>query len=64
MSVRREGNRTSPEVARFIELEDVAKAAGKGKWGANPQVFKKLVPLLNILKVVEELNSDINLYFL
>ncbi|PSN44950.1 Nuclease domain-containing protein 1 [Blattella germanica] len=31
-SVRREGVRQGPEHTRLIELEDAAKAAGKGKW--------------------------------
>lgn len=35
VTVRREGNRNSPEIARLSELEDAAKAAGKGKWGEN-----------------------------
>lgn len=38
MTVRREGMRNSPEIARLIELEDAAKAAGKGKWGGSSQV--------------------------
>lgn len=28
--------RPSPELARFVELEDAARAAGKGKWGTSP----------------------------
>ena len=32
VSVRREGVRQVPELQRLIELEDAAKAAGKGKW--------------------------------
>ncbi|XP_018575956.1 staphylococcal nuclease domain-containing protein 1 [Anoplophora glabripennis] len=36
VTVRREGVRQSPELARFIELEDAARAAGKGKWGTSP----------------------------
>ncbi|VEN51950.1 unnamed protein product [Callosobruchus maculatus] len=35
VSVRREGVRQTPELTRLCELEDAAKAAGKGKWGAN-----------------------------
>ncbi|XP_021917779.1 staphylococcal nuclease domain-containing protein 1 isoform X1 [Zootermopsis nevadensis] len=31
-SVRREGARSGPEQQRLIELEETAKAAGKGKW--------------------------------
>lgn len=38
VTVRRESMRNSPEIARLIELEDAAKAAGKGKWGGNAQV--------------------------
>lgn len=34
VTVRNEG-RNNAEVARFIELEDAAKAAGKGQWGEN-----------------------------
>jgi staphylococcal nuclease domain-containing protein 1 len=34
VSVRREGVRQGPELQRLIELEDAAKAAGKGKWAA------------------------------
>lgn len=36
VTVRREGVRQSPELARLIELEDAAKAEGKGKWGNDP----------------------------
>ncbi|CAH1187308.1 unnamed protein product [Phyllotreta striolata] len=36
VSVRREGIRTTPELTRLMELEDAAKAAGKGKWGNAP----------------------------
>lgn len=36
MTVRREGARSSPEVAHLVELEDAAKSAGKGKWGSSP----------------------------
>ncbi|CAH1119897.1 unnamed protein product [Phaedon cochleariae] len=32
VTVRRDGVRSTPELARLIELEDTAKAAGKGKW--------------------------------
>ncbi|XP_018333811.1 staphylococcal nuclease domain-containing protein 1 [Agrilus planipennis] len=35
VSVRREGVRQTPELAHLQELEDAAKAAGKGKWGGN-----------------------------
>ncbi|XP_044734250.1 staphylococcal nuclease domain-containing protein 1 isoform X1 [Chrysoperla carnea] len=35
VSVRREA-RNTPELARLIELEDAAKAAGKGKWASTP----------------------------
>lgn len=34
-TVRKEGARNSPEVARLVELEDAAKAAGKKRWGTN-----------------------------
>jgi staphylococcal nuclease domain-containing protein 1 len=34
VSVRREGVRQVPELQRLMELEDAAKAAGKGKWAA------------------------------
>jgi len=34
VTVRREGVRQVPELQRLIELEDAAKAAGKGKWAA------------------------------
>lgn len=33
-TVRREGIRQGPEQQRLIELEDAAKAAGKGKWAS------------------------------
>ncbi|RZC36999.1 TUDOR and/or SNase domain containing protein [Asbolus verrucosus] len=36
VTVRREGVRQTPEGARLAELEDAAKAAGKGKWGSTP----------------------------
>lgn len=36
VTVRRESARNSPEVQRLVELEDAAKAAGKGKWGSSP----------------------------
>jgi staphylococcal nuclease domain-containing protein 1 len=36
VSVRREGVRSTPELTRLMELEDAAKSAGKGKWGATP----------------------------
>ncbi|CAH0547008.1 unnamed protein product [Brassicogethes aeneus] len=36
VSVRREGLRQTPEVARLCELEDAAKSAGKGKWSTSP----------------------------
>lgn len=39
-TVRREGVRNNPELARLIELEDAAKSAGKGKWGPNAHVSK------------------------
>lgn len=32
VSVRREGVRPGPEQQRLIDLEEAAKAAGKGKW--------------------------------
>lgn len=35
VSVRKESARNSPEVQRLIELEDAARAAGKGKWGTS-----------------------------
>jgi len=34
VSVRREGVRQGPELQHLMELEDAAKAAGKGKWAA------------------------------
>ncbi|KAJ9587387.1 hypothetical protein L9F63_019088 [Diploptera punctata] len=34
-TVRREGVRQGPEQTRLIELEEAAKAAGKGKWAAS-----------------------------
>lgn len=40
-TVRRDGR--APEVARLVELEDAAKAAGKGKWGGNPSVSSSLL---------------------
>jgi staphylococcal nuclease domain-containing protein 1 len=41
VSVRREGVRQVPELQRLIELEDAAKAAGKGKWaGTGSQVIE------------------------
>lgn len=36
VTVRRENVRQTPELVRLIELEDAAKAAGKGKWGSSP----------------------------
>ncbi|XP_058457634.1 staphylococcal nuclease domain-containing protein 1 [Malaya genurostris] len=36
VSVRRDGVRQTPELARLIELEDAAKAARKGKWSDSP----------------------------
>lgn len=36
LTVRKEGNRNAPELARLIELEEAAKAAGKGKWSESP----------------------------
>ncbi|XP_030753895.1 staphylococcal nuclease domain-containing protein 1 [Sitophilus oryzae] len=36
VTVRREGVRPTPELSRLWELEDAAKAAGKGKWSSNP----------------------------
>ncbi|KAB0792451.1 hypothetical protein PPYR_14410 [Photinus pyralis] len=35
VTVRREGIKTTPEVTRLIELEDAARASGKGKWSGN-----------------------------
>lgn len=35
VNVRKESARNSPETAKLIELEEAAKAAGKGKWGGN-----------------------------
>lgn len=35
VTVRQEGNRGSPEIARLAELESAAKAAGKGKWSTS-----------------------------
>lgn len=46
VTVRREGNRNSPEIARLSELEDAAKAAGKGKWGENAGVSVAFVFIL------------------
>lgn len=34
VTVRREGVRQGPEQQRLTELEDAAKAAGRGKWAA------------------------------
>jgi staphylococcal nuclease domain-containing protein 1 len=34
VSVRREGVRQGPEQQHLVELEEAAKAAGKGKWAA------------------------------
>lgn len=36
VTVRRENVRQTPELVRLIELEDAAKASGKGKWGSSP----------------------------
>lgn len=36
VTVRRESARNSPDIQRLIELEDAAKAAGKGRWGNSP----------------------------
>ena len=35
VSVRQEGNRSSPELVKLQELETAAKSAGKGKWAAS-----------------------------
>lgn len=36
VSVRRETRSPTPEQQRLNDLEDAAKAAGKGKWGSSP----------------------------
>lgn len=36
VSVRRENVRVTPELQRLIDLEEVAKTEGKGKWGGSP----------------------------
>ncbi|XP_059613411.1 staphylococcal nuclease domain-containing protein 1 [Phlebotomus argentipes] len=36
VTVRRDSSHTSAELAKLVELEDAAKAAGKGKWGNSP----------------------------
>ena len=36
LSVRRDARNPSPEQQKLIDLEDAAKAAGKGKWGSSP----------------------------
>lgn len=51
VTVRRESARNSPEVQRLIELEDAAKAAGKGKWGtSSPSVLFIKLYLFRFLK--------------
>lgn len=62
--VRREGNRNNPEIIRLCEIEEVAKAAGKGKWGSNLQVIfyfiyykKRFILILFVyLKYIPNLN--------
>lgn len=56
VSVRREGNRNNPEIARLCELEDAARNAGKGKWSSNLQVCIKSFRLCA--------SSNTNTYFL
>lgn len=36
VTVKRENVRQTPELTRLIELEDAAKAAGKGRWSSSP----------------------------
>lgn len=38
VQVRRDSGRPTPELTALAELEDAAKATGKGKWGGNPSV--------------------------
>lgn len=40
VTVRREGGRNNAEVARLNELEDAAKAAGKGHWSESASVSR------------------------
>jgi len=42
-SVRREGVRQGPEQQRLIDLEEAAKAAGKGKWAATGSQVIELI---------------------
>lgn len=49
VTVRRENARNSPETQRLAELEDAAKAAGKGRWGSSaPSVSFIKFFLLNL----------------
>jgi staphylococcal nuclease domain-containing protein 1 len=43
LSVRREGVRTSPELTKLIELEDQAKAQGKGRFSGQAATQRNIV---------------------
>jgi staphylococcal nuclease domain-containing protein 1 len=49
VSVRREGVRQGPEQQRLIELEEAAKAAGKGKWAAKGSQVIELILIDSVL---------------
>ena len=42
VNVRREGVRVTPELTRLQELEDAAKAAGKGRWGHAAPIVRNI----------------------
>lgn len=49
-SVRREGARSGPEQQRLIELEETAKAAGKGKWAVTgSQVILRIISIYSVV---------------
>lgn len=43
LQVRREGVRSTPELQRLIELEDQAKAQGKGRYGSTSPTVRNIV---------------------
>jgi staphylococcal nuclease domain-containing protein 1 len=50
VSVRREGVRQGPEQQCLIDLEEAAKAAGKGKWAVTgSQVIELLTLIYSVL---------------
>lgn len=43
LQVRRENVRNTPELERLIQLEDTAKAQGKGRYGSSAPVVRNIV---------------------